>query len=171
MRGRTCTGDQRCSRADCRHTGQLVFSIQPFSLFDVDWFHRSWPTAPDDRTNRTNRIIEPRSIAAVWRNYTSAGPRRPVIPGGIETAAERRRCAEAFALPARSVLLIAGSDVAVRRLRSRSGPDRHAASDWHPERHRALASKLLAGGADVDLGTVELSAQPVAHRIIARFKI
>ncbi|MGO1339231.1 MAG: hypothetical protein ACTML1_06545, partial [Cellulosimicrobium funkei] len=37
----------------------------PFSLFDVDWFHRSWPPAP---TDPQNVLTEADNIRAVWRN-------------------------------------------------------------------------------------------------------
>ena len=87
---------------------QLASSGQAFSLFDVAWFHRPWPTAPDDPMNR---IIEARNIAAVWRT-TRAPSRQPVIAGVIETAADRQRYADAFGLPVRSVLLTAGPEVA-----------------------------------------------------------
>jgi len=47
------------------HVGDLLARAgRPFSLMDVDWFHRSWPPAEHE-----NAQIEADNIAAVWQNY------------------------------------------------------------------------------------------------------
>ncbi|HIW29860.1 MAG TPA: hypothetical protein H9987_07580 [Candidatus Luteococcus avicola] len=49
------------------HIGDLmVVQARPFALFDVDWFHRSWPVAVDDPANV---LVEAANMSAVWRNY------------------------------------------------------------------------------------------------------
>jgi len=49
--------------ATLEHVGDLLASAgRPFSLMDVDWFHRSWPPADPD-----NALIEAHNIAAVWK--------------------------------------------------------------------------------------------------------
>ncbi|MCT1432144.1 hypothetical protein M3G50_15575 [Brachybacterium muris] len=52
----------------------------PFSLFDVDWFHRSWPPAPSDPRNV---VTEADNIRAVWNNYRRTGPHTPIVAGVI----------------------------------------------------------------------------------------
>lgn len=59
----------------------------PFSLFDVDWFHRSWPPAEDDPDNV---LTEARNIAAVWANYRRTGPHVPLVAGVVTSERDRR---------------------------------------------------------------------------------
>lgn len=102
------------------HVGDLLAeALMPFSLMDVDCFHRSWPPGDDDPTNV---ITEAANIALVWRNYKSTGPRQLVVSGVI---ASRRitsgtkppsNCAsDRFASLPRSGKLSAGSVAATLR--------------------------------------------------------
>ena len=45
------------------HVGNLLAARgRPFSLMDVDWFHRSWPVADDDPDNT---LVEARATRTV----------------------------------------------------------------------------------------------------------
>jgi chloramphenicol 3-O-phosphotransferase len=114
---------------------------RPFSLLDVDWFHRSWPTAPDDPENV---LVEARNLSAVWRNYRASGPRQPVVSGVLATPDDRRRYERAFGLDVRPVRLEADDEVIAERLRRRYGADRPDALRWHLERVEELARRLRA---------------------------
>lgn len=49
------------------HVGDLLAdSGRAFCLMDVDWFHRSWPSAADDPENV---FIEAENMTAAWSNY------------------------------------------------------------------------------------------------------
>lgn len=111
----------------------------PFSLFDVDWFHRSWPPAP---TDPQNVLTEADNIRAVWRNYRQTGPRTPIIAGVITQAEDLERYEKCFEFPLRIVHLTASSDVAVRRLRGRYTPHQRRALTWHLNDHQRLTRKL-----------------------------
>ncbi|MBT2522007.1 chloramphenicol phosphotransferase CPT family protein [Arthrobacter sp. ISL-28] len=53
------------------HIGDLLSEARkPFSLMDVDWFHRSWPPSENDPTDTET---EAANMAAVWRNYKKHG--------------------------------------------------------------------------------------------------
>ncbi|UQN31136.1 chloramphenicol phosphotransferase CPT family protein [Brachybacterium kimchii] len=111
----------------------------PFSLFDVDWFHRSWPTAT---TDPENVLTEADNIRAVWRNYRQTGPRTPLIAGVITKAKDLERYKQCFELPLRVVHLTASSDVAELRLRGRYTSSQHRALTWHLGDHERLAREL-----------------------------
>lgn len=128
------------------HVGDLLAEAgRPFSLFDVDWFHRSWPPVADDPENV---IAEADNLAAVWARYKRGGPRQPVLSGVMTSQADRDRYAAAFGLPVRSVRLEAGHETTVARLTARYGGRREAALTWHLERYEALARRLAE--ADLD---------------------
>lgn len=127
------------------HVGDLLAAHQlPFSLLDVDWFHRSWPEAPDDPENV---IIGTANMAAVWANYQKAGPRQLVI-SGVLLPTDRLRYERALALPIRSIRLEAGPDITSRRLEGRYSAGRALALEWHLGRFHAVAE--LLGKADLD---------------------
>lgn len=111
----------------------------PFSLFDVDWFHRSWP--PGSRDPR-NVLTEADNIRAVWRNYRRTGPRTPIVAGVIASHADRERYTQCFGLPLRVVHLTASSEVAERQLRTRYTESQHRALTWHLDDHERLAREL-----------------------------
>lgn len=111
----------------------------PFSLFDVDWFHRSWPPAS---TDPQNVLAEADNIRAVWRNYRRSGPRTPIIAGVITQADDVDRYEQCFGIPLRIVHLTASSDVAEQRLRGRYTPHQHRALTWHLDDRERLTQQL-----------------------------
>lgn len=131
-----------------------------FSLFDVDWFHRSWPPAADDPQNV---LTEAENLSAVWANYARTGPRTPIVAGVIASDEDRHRYEAVFGRPLRVVLLTASPAVAERRLRGRYDADRAPALDWHLARHEELAARLAAGmWNDVTVSTDDLTPAEVA---------
>lgn len=143
------------------HVGDLLAETgRPFSLLDVDWFHRSWPVADDDPENR---IIEARNIRAVWENYRAAGPRQVVVTGVLRNDADRRRYEQALGMELRSVRLEAGRAEVERRL-ARRYPDRPDALRWHLENLDAPTSD--DGDSAVD--ELVLSTEGVPPRETAR---
>ncbi|MGW7351460.1 hypothetical protein [Streptomyces sp. NPDC054784] len=150
------------------HIGDLLAAAgQPFSLMDVDWFHRSWPSGHDDPDNV---LTEALNMAAVWRNYRQVGPRQLVVCGVLATAADRHRYARALALPVRSVRLEASAAVTASRLRGRYADSRSEALHWHLDRYEALAARLTE--ADLDeyvLATDDVTPAAVARRVTEHF--
>lgn len=150
------------------HIADLLFSTgQPFSLMDVDWFHRSWPPADRDLGNK---IIEAENMAAAWANFQKAGPRRLVISGVIRNREEHDRYRTALGLAIRPVRLIASPETTVRRLHGRYTAAREAALTWHLERHQELTDQLAA--ADLDeavIDTDDLPPHMVAQRVLSHF--
>lgn len=122
------------------HVGDVLAEAhQPFSLMDVDWFHRSWPPHPDDPDNV---VIEADNLAAVWTSYRRAGPRQLVVAGVLSSPDDRRRYERALALPLRSVRLTASPEVTGARLRQRYTEDRGAALRWHLDRYDERAAVI-----------------------------
>ncbi|MBF4564445.1 hypothetical protein ITJ62_05125 [Plantibacter sp. VKM Ac-2876] len=111
----------------------------PFSLFDVDWFHRSWPSAADDPANV---LTEAKNMRAVWNNYLETGPRTPIVAGVIESVEDARRYEEVFGRELRIVHLVASPGVAEQRLRRRYDAGRADALNWHLANHRRLVAVL-----------------------------
>ncbi|WP_232549539.1 phosphotransferase-like protein [Propioniciclava soli] len=111
----------------------------PFSLFDVDWFHRSWPPAS---TDPQNVLTEADNIRAVWRNYRQTGPRTPIIAGVCTKDEDLDRYEKCFDLPLRIVHLTASLEVAEQRLRGRYTPSQHRALTWHLGDQERLAREL-----------------------------
>ncbi len=144
------------------HLGDLMADHgTPFSLFDVDWFHRSWPPAAGDAANVT---VEAANLAAVWSNYQKAGPRVPIVAGVLRTSEDRNRYAQAFDLPIWSVRLRATPQVTEERLRGRYDETRDAALQWHLDRHRAVAEELEVA----DLDDLVIDTDHVHPRQVAR---
>lgn len=126
------------------HVGNLLANAgQPFSLMDVDWFHRSWPPADPD-----NALIEAHNIAAVWKNYRSAGPRQLVMCGVISTTAAQERYAAAVECRIRMVRLTANPDITRQRLRARYSASQKSALDWHLQRYDEIATRLETANLD-----------------------
>lgn len=111
----------------------------PFSLFDVDWFHRSWPPAP---TDPRNILTEADNIRAVWSNYRRTGPRTPISAGVISSVEDHRRYERCFEMPLRIMHLTASSEVAEQRLRGRYTASQRRALEWHLDDHQRLAREL-----------------------------
>ena len=139
----------------------------PFSLFDVDWFHRSWPPAADDPRNV---LVEAENMRAVWANYARAGARTPIVAGVVETAGDLERYERVFGMPLRLVLLTASDEVAERRLRGRYDADRAAALAWHLDDRARLAAALeQAPEPELRIDTDGRSPAEVAAIVFDRF--
>ncbi len=132
----------------------------PFALFDVDWFHRSWPTAVDDPRNLRT---EARNIAAVWRTYRETGPRTPIVAGVLESASDIERHEATFERPVRVVLLTASRPVVEQRLRGRYDVSRTAALDWHLADLDRVTSAIADVPAELVIDTDERSPREVAR--------
>ncbi|OIH95673.1 hypothetical protein BIU90_02550 [Curtobacterium sp. MCBA15_001] len=141
------------------HLGTLLAAAQqPFSLMDVDWFHRSWPVAADDPDNTAT---EARNIAAVWANYRQTGPRQLVLSGVLADRQDVERYERAVGQPVRSARLVASPDTLEARLRLRYGSDRPDELRWHLERSADLQARQ--DGADLDELVVVTDDQPSAQ--------
>lgn len=140
------------------HIGDLLADAkQPFSLMDVDWYHRSWPPADVDQGNK---IIETRNMASVWANYKTAGPRQLVISGVITSTRDLDRYSRALELAVRPVRLVASPKIIEARLRERYTDVQGAKLDWHASRHQALTERLAE--ADLDEAVIDTDTlQPV----------
>lgn len=147
------------------HIGDLLAQAgRPFSLMDVDWYHRSWPPHIEDPQNV---LTEADNMAAVWTNYRKAGPRQPVVAGVIASHQDRERYQKVFDLPARLIRLTASSTVTAARLRRRYTEHQSQALHWHLERHEAVARDLAQ--ADLDelvVDTDHASAHVVAEQVL-----
>ncbi|WP_308470885.1 class I SAM-dependent methyltransferase [Clavibacter michiganensis] len=150
------------------HVGNLLAARgRPFSLMDVDWFHRSWPVAADDPDNT---LVEARAIAAVWAAYRSVGPRQLVLSGVIASASDAARYARAVGMPVRSVRLVARPRALEARLRRRYDPDRAEDLAWHLERHAELADRQAR--TDLDEAVIDAddsTPAEVARRVLRHF--
>lgn len=150
------------------HIGDLLFRTeQPFSLMDVDWFHRSWPPADFDLGNK---IIEAENMAFAWTNYRRVGPRRLVVSGVISDRAIHDRYRNAFGLEVRPVRLVASPETTERRLHGRYSASQSDALNWHLERHLELTRQLAE--ADLDeavIDTDELPPHQVAEQVLSHF--
>jgi hypothetical protein len=150
------------------HVGDLLAEARkPFSLMDVDWFHRSWPPGAEDPANV---ITEAANMAIVWRNYKRAGPRQLVVSGVVASLEDRARYEAAFGLPLRSVRLVADESEIQARLRRRYTPEQSSSLKWHLERYRDLSSALFH--ADLDEAIIQTSGcgpREVATSVLAHF--
>jgi hypothetical protein len=149
------------------HIGDLLVEAgQPFSLMDVDWYHRSWPPAAFDQANQ---IIEARNMATVWANYKTAGPRQLVISGVVESEEDLNRYSAALKLTVRPVRLTASAAITEARLRGRYTATQAAQLDWHIQRYRELSERLATAGVDeaiIDTDTrqpIEVASAVLSH--------
>lgn len=150
------------------HIGDLLAAAgQPFSLMDVDWYHRSWPPADPDSGNK---LIEAQNMAFVWCNCKSVGPRQLIISGVITDPESRDRYAEALGVTIRAVRLVASPAVTERRLRGRHSPAQGAAFEWHRTRHEDLSQTLAEADLDeIVIDTDLRSPHDVARRVLSHF--
>ena len=125
---------------------RLAQAQLPFSLMDVDWFHRSSPTASDDPDNV---LTEARNIAAVWSNYLEAGPRIAVLSGVITSADARRRYEVALGRRLHVVCLSVSKRIAFERLERRYGGRQPEALAWH-RNHWALTASAIERSSEND---------------------
>ncbi|MEV4261358.1 hypothetical protein [Kribbella sp. NPDC049584] len=148
------------------HVGDLLAKAgRPFSLMDVDWFHRAWPPAEQD-----NALVEARNIAAVWECYRSVGPRQLVMCGVIGAEVDRERYAAAVDCDIRMVRLTADAAIIRKRLRGRYSASQRSALEWHLERCDEVAARLEV--ADLDelvIDTSALGPLEVAERTLRHF--
>ncbi|MFD3443108.1 hypothetical protein ACFDTO_00705 [Microbacteriaceae bacterium 4G12] len=145
----------------------LAEAGRPFSLMDVDWFHRSWPTADFDEHNT---VIEARNMAAVWANYRSAGPRQLVVSGVLTGSVDVDRYADALGIAVRPVRLVADDATIRARLRARYGATGAAELDWHLERYAGIRDRQARGDLDeAVLPTDALQPVEVARAVLAHF--
>lgn len=139
----------------------------PFSLFDVDWFHRSWPPAA---TDPQNVLTEADNIRAVWMNYRQTGPRTPITAGVIATAGDLKRYEQCFELPLQIVHLTASSEIAEQRLRGRYTASQHRALTWHLDDHQRLARELhQLASYDLVVDTDHSTPAAVAELVFEQF--
>ncbi|QIS44000.1 AAA family ATPase [Clavibacter capsici] len=143
------------------HVGDLLAEAgRPFSLMDVDWYHRSWPPAAWDPENV---VVEARAMAAAWTLFQEAGPRQLVVSGVVAERADLDRYRDALGIDVRCVRLTASPAAVEARLRSRYDADRRAARDWHLARHAELATRLRAA----DLDETEIATDGRTPRQVA----
>ena len=150
------------------HIGDLLADAgHPFSLMDVDWYHRSWPPAD---LERGNKIIEARNMASVWANYRSVGPRRLVISGVISSREDLERYNDALELTVRPVRLVASPAITEARLAGRYTETQAAKYDWHAQRHLELTDRLAAADLDESIiDTDDLRPSEVAAAVLTHF--
>lgn len=150
------------------HLGDLLAQAgRPFSLMDVDWFHRSWPPADPD-----NALVEADNITAVWKRYRSVGPRQLVMCGVISTPAARERYEVAVGCQVRMVRLTADAELTRQRLRGRYSASQRSALEWHLERFDEIAARLAAANLDeLVIDTSTLEPHQVAHRTLQHFGV
>lgn len=112
------------------HVGDLLAEWEhPFTLMDVDWFHRSWPPTEDG-----NRAIEAANMRHAWAAFDHDAPARQLVVSGVITSDRaRQRYEDAFGLPIRSVGLRASRSVILERLTRRYAGERPGALQWHLE--------------------------------------
>jgi hypothetical protein len=109
-------------------------------------------------------------MAAVWKNYLRTGPRQLVVAGVIASERDRQRYERVFALPVRSVRLIAGITVAEARLRRRYSEQQTSALTWHLQRHGDLTQRLALDNRDeLVIDTDELDPRSAAEEIVEHF--
>ncbi|MBT2533231.1 AAA family ATPase [Arthrobacter sp. ISL-48] len=152
------------------HIGDLLSQAQkPFSLMDVDWFHRSWPPSKDDPTNTDT---EAANMAAVWRNYKNTGARQLVVSGVMASLQDRTRYEAIFELPVRPIRLTATEEETEKRLRRRYTPEQDSSLQWHLKRYRQLNSTLTAAGLDeAIIETTQRKPGQVARDVLEHFAI
>ncbi|MGO4452759.1 AAA family ATPase [Arthrobacter sp. RAF14] len=139
----------------------------PFALFDVDWFHRSWPVAEGDPRNV---LVEAENLRAVWHNYQRSGPKTPIIAGVIETVQDQERYEECFGVELFVVHLTASPEVAAERLRGRYPAARNHALNWHLDNHQALAARLGDESPhDAVIDTDDMTPERVASVVFGTF--
>lgn len=135
------------------HVGDLLAEAsKPFSLMDVDWFHRSWPPGEHDSNNT---ITGAANMALVWQNYRRSGPRQLVVSGVLATSQDHDRYEAALDMRIRPIRLVADESVIQSRLHSRYTPEQEQALSWHLDRYRDLSLKLAQ--TDLDEATIDTS--------------
>lgn len=152
------------------HVADLMAAARlPFSVMDVDWFHRSWPPAADDPANV---LTEAKNMSAVWQNYRAAGTRNLFVSGVIASLEDQSRYAAAFGLRIRSVRLVASEEVTRTRLAGRYSNDQGLSLDWHLERFQELNRTIARVGLDeLVIDTSLLSSAAVAESICDHFDL
>jgi chloramphenicol 3-O-phosphotransferase len=115
-------------------------------------------------------LTEAENMAAVWGNYLRAGPRQLVVAGVIASSRDQQRYEDTFALPVRSVRLVASAASTEARLRRRYSEQQSGTLNWHLERHSNLADRLAAQDLDeLVIDTDSMSPHEVAVRVLEHF--
>lgn len=115
-------------------------------------------------------FTEAGNIAAVWTNYLRAGPRQLVVAGVIASQRDQLRYQRVFALPVRSVRLVAGTATTEARLRRRYTEHQARALGWHLQRHGELTQRLALENLDeLLIDTDDLDPRSVAEETIKHF--
>lgn len=154
--------------ATLEHVGDLLAAAnRPFTLMDVDWFHRSWPVADHDPDNTA---IEAQNIAAVWANYRAAGPRQLVLSGVIAGRSDLDRYERAVEMPVRTLRLVADPATVEARLRRRYDPAQADALSWHLARYAGLRERQARAALDeAVIATDGRTPAEVARAVVAHF--
>lgn len=93
-----------------------------------------------------------------------------MVAGVIDSSRDQDRYAEVFALPIRSVRLVASPAVVEARLRGRYTEHQGANLSWHLERYAELTKSLDLNGLDeAVVDTSELSPRSVATVVLEHF--
>lgn len=133
------------------------------AVVDLDELRRAWPAASGDRFNTTVMLG---NLSAVAANYVGAGFTTLVLGGVLETAADRRRHAEAVAVPLTVCRLVADLDTVRRRLRGRHVDD-HEGLEWHLHRATELAAiQDESAVEDLRIDVTTLSVAAAASRVL-----
>jgi adenylylsulfate kinase len=133
------------------------------AVVDLDELRRAWPAASGDRFNTTVMLA---NLSAVAANYVGVGVTTLVLAGVLETADDRRRHADAVAVPLTVCRLVSDLDAVRRRLRGRHVDD-HDGLAWHLRRADTLASIQDASAVEdlrLDVSTVSVVA--AASRVL-----
>lgn len=136
----------------------------PNAVIDLDWLRRSWPVPAGDRFNLA---MELRNLRDVARNYLTAGVRRLILAGVVESMEDRDRYRDAVGVP----LLVARLAVDLSVVRDRLGR-RHAHDpdglQWHLARSGELHAILEAAGIeDVLIDATGSCPAETAHAVIS----
>ena len=121
----------------------LIARAVPHAVVDLDQLRRAWPAPPGDRFHSALGL---RNLAAVAREYRSAGVERLVLAGVLETAGDRAGLEEALGERAAVCRLRVPADEVQRRLEQRS--ETAGELGWYALRAPELAAIQDAAGVD-----------------------
>jgi adenylylsulfate kinase len=133
------------------------------AVVDLDELRRSWPAASGDRFSTTVMLA---NLSAVADNYVGAGFTTLVLAGVLETADDRRRHADAVAVPLTVCRLVADLGAVRTRLRGRHVDDPDGLA-WHLHRAGQLASiRDQSAVEDLRLDVSTVSVADAASRML-----
>ena len=121
-------------------------------------------------TGKSTVLTKAENMAAVWGNYLRDGPRQLVVAGVIASGRDWERYEETFALPVRSVRLVASAASTEAGLRRRYREQQSSSLTWHLERHLNLTDRLAAHELDEPvIDTEAVDPHGVAVSILDHF--